>query len=244
MGIMASVETPTTAGTPAPHAEIAYEQIKAAIISGALAPASRVSEQQLAEQLNVSRTPVHQAVVRLQNEEWLEVSSRRGITIAPLRADEMREIYEILIGLEGVAVASLASRESAANDEVDLELREACRRCELALEEKNLRRWAEEDDHFHRLLIERSGNSRLARVAASVMEHAHRARLLTVNLRPWPSASNEDHARILQEISNRDPLGARTALEEHRRRGISTLVPILEAYTPQTSFSFMPIQQR
>lgn len=240
----ASVETSAIVGTPAPHAEIAYEQIKAAIISGALAPGSRVSEQQLAEQLNVSRTPVHQAVVRLQNEEWLEVSSRRGVTIAPLRADEMREIYEVLIGLEGVAVASLASRDPAADDEVDLELQDACNRCEQALEEKNLRRWAAEDDRFHRLLIERSGNSRLARVAASVMEHAHRARLLTVNLRPWPSASNEDHARILQEISNRDPLRARTALEEHRRRGIATLVPILEAYSPQSGFAFMPIQQR
>jgi len=68
-----------------------------------------------------------------------------------------------------------------------------------------------------------SGNERLVRLSSSVVEQAHRARLLTVKLRPWPSSSNDDHAYILDCIARRNPEEARTALEAHRRRGIATL---------------------
>ncbi|MFE7421702.1 GntR family transcriptional regulator [Rhodococcus sp. NPDC057529] len=219
------------------HADGAYEQIKAAIITGALAPGSKVSEPELAKRLGVSRTPVHQAVVRLQDEEWLEVSSRRGLTIAPLEAGAMREIYEVLIGLEGIAVASLAGRSP--EDPIDAELAAANAKCEQALEQHDLMMWAEADNAFHRLLIESSGNSRLIRVGAMLEEHAHRARLLTVRFRPVPTQSNIDHANIASFIGKRDPVNARSELENHRKRGIDTLVPILEALNPVPTASFV-----
>lgn len=221
------------------HAGGAYEQIKAAIIRGSLAPGSRISEPELAKQLGVSRTPVHQAVVRLQDEEWLEVSSRRGLTIAPLEAGPMRDIYEVLIGLEGIAVASLAGRSP--EDPIDAELAAANAKCEQALQHNDLQMWAEADNAFHRLLIESSGNSRLIRVCAMLEEHAHRARLLTVRLRPLPTQSNTDHANIASFIGKRDPVKARAELEDHRRRGIETLVPILDALNPVPSAGFVPL---
>ena len=226
-----------------PAAEAAYAQIKQAIITGSLAPGRKVSEPVLAQSMGVSRTPVHQAIVRLQSEKWLEVSSRRGILIAPLDATELREIYEVLSGLEGLAVVSLAVRPSQ-DESVDLEIAAAAQRCEDALAAKNLRLWAEADNSFHNMLLEHSGNFTLCRVAAPMIEHAHRARLLTVNLRPWPTASNEDHARILGGIRRRDPQEARAALDHHRRRGIATLVPILQAFVPAPAFAFTPIHPR
>ena len=226
-----------------PAADVAYAQIKQAIITGTLAPGGKVSEPALAQSMGVSRTPVHQAIVRLQSEKWLEVSSRRGILIAPLDAAELREVYEVLIGLEGLAVASLAARPSQ-DESVDLDIAAAAQRCENALAAKDLRLWAEADNSFHNMLLERSGNFTLCRVAAPMVEHAHRARLLTVNLRPWPTTSNEDHARIVGGIRRRDPQEARAALDHHRRRGIATLVPILQAFVPAAAFAFTPIRPR
>lgn len=230
---------PTDSDRPTGHADAAYEQIKSAIVGGALAPGARISEQELATRLGVSRTPVHQAVVQLQSEEWLEVSSRRGLTISPLVAAEIREIYEVLIGLEGIAATVLAGRDT--EDASHAALAAANDECNRALARGDLALWAEADNRFHRLLIESSGNRRLVRVAGVLEDHAHRARLLTVRLRPWPSTSNEDHERILGAIKAGQRAEARTALEDHRRRGIETLSPIIDALTTGRGFTFVPL---
>jgi DNA-binding GntR family transcriptional regulator len=220
------------------QAELAYRKVKMAILDGGLPPGFQASEQQLALRLNMSRTPVHQAIVRLEAEEWLELSPRRGVRIASIDADEMRDVYETLMALEGAAVSKLANRPIDADDPTDAALRAACLACVTALAADDLRAWAEADHEFHTLLVDVSGNRRLARLARTVSEQAHRARLLTVRLRPRPDASNADHQAILDAIVNRDPGTARAALELHRRRGIETLVPILEALaTPASPLS-------
>jgi DNA-binding GntR family transcriptional regulator len=217
------------------QAELAYRQVKMAILEGGLPPGFQASEQQLALKLNMSRTPMHQAIVRLEAEEWLELSPRRGVLIASIDAAEMREVYETLMALEGAAVSKLAKRPIDASDPTEAALQASCRACVTALEAEDLRAWAEADHAFHTLLVDVSGNRRLARLARSVSEQAHRARLLTVRLRPRPDASNADHQAILDAIVNREPSAARAALELHRQRGIDTLVPILEALAPPAS---------
>lgn len=212
--------------------EIAYRIIKAAIIDGGLPPGTSVSEQRLATRLNMSRTPVHQALVRLEQEGWLKVNSRRGVQVAPIIAVQMKDIYETLMALEGAAVRRLARRPTDSDDGIDSELKMACAECEAALEHGDLTAWALADNKFHTLLVEASGNPRLAHQARSVMEQAHRARLLTVKLRPWPSSSNDDHLRIVNAIIDREPAAARDALEIHRQHGIDTLIPIIEAMLP------------
>jgi DNA-binding GntR family transcriptional regulator len=228
-----SVESSPALSAPAESStQTAYRVVKQAIIDGRLPPAGSVSELQLASQLRMSRTPVHQALVLLEQEGWLKVNSRRGVQIAPLIAEDMAYIYETLMALEGAAARRLASRSVDDVDTVDESLTRACAACEHALGANDLTAWALADNEFHTLLVESSGNPHLARQARPVMEQAHRARLLTVRLRPWPSSSNEDHRRIVKEITARHPLAARAALEEHRRRGMQTLIPILEAMVP------------
>lgn len=229
----ASGEAPAGAGQT--QADVAYRLMKMAILDGGLPPGYRASEQQIALRLNMSRTPVHQAVVRLQQEQWLELSPRRGVEIATIVADDMREVYEILMALEGAAVAKLAQRPVDPDDGTDASLRAAGEECVAALSADDLRGWAEADHRFHTLLLTASGNIRLARLARSVTEQAHRARLVTVGLRPRPTSSNSDHDAIIRAIADRDPVAARAALELHRRRGIETLVPILEAMIPPPS---------
>lgn len=216
------------------QADVAYRRIKEAIIEGALAPGTRAAEQQIALRLGMSRTPVHQAIVRLEHERWLELSPRRGISIAPIDPDEMLEIYEILMSLEGTAAGRLAARPRV-SDGIDDALRAANARCVAALDAGDLLAWAEADYRFHTALVEESGNERLTQLVGAVAEQAHRARLLTVRLRPVPVMSNADHEAITTAIEKRRPTTARRALEAHRRRGMETLVPILRAMQPLRS---------
>jgi DNA-binding GntR family transcriptional regulator len=211
-----------------PLADIAYAKIKEAIIHGELPPGLQAAEQRIAAQLQVSRTPVHQAIVRLEQEGWVQLLARRGLVVAPISAQEMRHIYEVLMGLEGMAVARLAARAPQDGDEIDRLLTAAADAGILALMNEDLPGWAQADDRFHTLLVECSGNPYFSRLSQTVREHAHRARLLTLWLRPKPTAANSDHQALLAAIRKRDPAAARAALEAHRQRGMDTLLPILE----------------
>ncbi|MFC4003867.1 GntR family transcriptional regulator [Prauserella oleivorans] len=214
----------------------AYRVIKDAIIRGTLAPRITVSEAQLARRLDMSRTPVHQAVARLAGDGWVSVAPRSGVQISDVDADDLSDVYETLLALEGSAAARLASRKPGP-DELDEQLVDACIQCEDALRDEDLLLWAEKDNELHNLLLRGCGNRRLWHAATTVAEQAHRARLLTAKLRPWPTSSNEDHRRIVDAILDRDADEARKALEHHRRRGMATLLPILRAMNPsRTTF--------
>jgi len=212
-----------------PLAEVAYRRIKRAIIECHFPPGLQVAEQQIAHQLNMSRTPVHQAIVMLEQEGWVRLLLRKGILIAPVTTDHMKDIYQVLMALESAAVLQLASKDKA-DTSVDEMLSRASHKAEVACANDDLRGWAQADDEFHSVLIEGCGNLYLLKMAKSAMEHAHRARLLTVAIRSKGSIekANQDHNQVLMAILERNAQEARQALENHRHRGMSVFIPILE----------------
>jgi DNA-binding GntR family transcriptional regulator len=226
----------TEAGTGEPLTDIAYRRIKAAILEGALPPSLLASEQQIATRLAMSRTPVHQAIVRLHQEGWIELQPRRGVIIAPISASDMHDIYEALLALEVAAVRRLTSLGAPDSDPMLLALEKACDDGDAALEKGDLQAWAAADDRFHASLVDLSGNRHITRLVRVVMEQAQRARLLTLKLRPRPSASNADHRAILQAIRVGDPDLACECMRLHRQRGMDVLLPILEAISTDKSF--------
>jgi DNA-binding GntR family transcriptional regulator len=209
----------------------ALVQIKNAIIEGSLAPGAVVSEHELSVKLKMSRTPVHQALDRLRADGWVTITPRAGVTVSGLDVERMRNIYEVLIALEGAA----AMRFDGDDEEAIAKLISAEELCENALRDDDLLAWANADNAFHALLLTECGNTELVRIAGSVMDHAHRARLLTVRLRPWPEASNRDHREIVGCISRGNREGARAALQRHRERGMAAVLPILETLYPSTA---------
>src|SRR3954463_12734227 len=86
----------------------AYRALKAAIRDNVFPPGYQGSEQEIAAQLKMSRTPVHEAIIRLQEEGLVRVLSRRGVLVCSISPDDMREIYEAIIVLEGGAAELLA----------------------------------------------------------------------------------------------------------------------------------------
>ena len=96
-----------------------------------------------------------------------------------------------------------------------------------ALAADDLDDWAKADERFHQLLVERSGNGRLARMFGTIMDQSHRARMLTLRLRPKPTASVREHRAIVEAIRRGDARTARERAKQHRVAARDRLLPLL-----------------
>ena len=188
----------------------------------------QITEQDLAAQLDVSRTPAREAMLRLANEGLVEIWPRHGMRVKPLSADDMQEIYQILTALESAA-AGLAAARRPAPPEVK-EMKRCIAKMDAALARDDLTGWAKADERFHRLLTEASGNQRLVALVDTCFGQSHRMRMLTLQMRPRPSTSNRDHESVLQAILDGDAEGAARIHREHREKSGQMLLELLERY--------------
>ena len=229
--VLALRSRPEAAQVEAPSlVDEAYQALKTAIRENVFPPGHQAAEPEIARQLGMSRTPVHEAIIRLQEEGLVQVLPRRGILICPISADDIREIYDVLIAVEGMAAALLAGLPGEAAARPRHALDQETAGMEQALERGDLPEWAAADERFHQLLTDRCGNRRLARIAATVRDQSHRARLFTLHLRPLPTASAAEHRRITAAIRAGDAVEAEAAARAHRVRARDALLPLLAQY--------------
>jgi DNA-binding GntR family transcriptional regulator len=205
----------------------AYRALKDAIPENTFPPGYQGSEQEIATRLGMSRTPVHEAVIRLQEEGLVRVLPRRGVVIAAISADDMREIYEVMIALESAAAELLAGKPESERLPVTAELESLNVLMKTALEQDDLSSWARADGTFHQSVIERCGNGRLARMFHTIMDQSHRARMLTLRLRPKPTGSVGEHRAILEAIRDGNVSQAGERAKRHRARARDELLPLL-----------------
>lgn len=202
----------------------AYDNLRRRILSNALPPGARFLEPELAQQLGMSRTPVREALIRLEAEGLVRIIPRRGIQIAPVTAQAMEEIYEIVTALEAAAARRLAQTPAAARL---APLRKALLRMDAALERGDLDAWGEADESFHRALITQAGNEMLAAVALRYRDHVGRARTVTLRLRRELKRSNRAHWALLEAIAGGDSDRAGRLHRQQRERATEELLSIL-----------------
>jgi DNA-binding GntR family transcriptional regulator len=207
--------------------EDAYNALKQAIRENAFAPGYQGSEQEIASQLGMSRTPVHEAIIRLQEEGLVRVLARRGVLVCAISPDDMREIYDVIIALESATAELLAEKPAAERGAVVKELESVNADMQAALDADDLNAWAKLDERFHQLLVERSGNGRLARMFHTIMDQSHRARMMTLRLRPTPTESISEHRGIVEAIERGDGASARDRARAHRIAARDRLLPLL-----------------
>jgi DNA-binding GntR family transcriptional regulator len=208
--------------------ERVYRTVRARILDNVWPPGHQALEQALALELGVSRTPVREALIRLQNEGLIEVVPRHGMRVLPVSASDMAEIYAVLTSLESLAAELAATRKPGARDLAPLDA--ACREMEAALAAGDLDLWANADERFHLHLVSLSGNRRLAEVVINFWDRAHRARMVTLRMRPRPSRSTREHRAVLKAIRSGDAATARDLHRAHRERGAAELTAILREY--------------
>ena len=210
--------------------EGAYASLRTAIRENVFPPGHRATEADIARQLGMSRTPVHEAIIRLQVEGLVQVLSRRGVLICPISAADISEIYDVLIAVEGMAAARLAEMPESNREVAAASLDAETARMEQALERQDLLAWAAADERFHELLTELCGNHRLDKVASTVRDQSHRARLYTLHLRKTPIESAEEHRRITSAIAAGEAGPAEAHARAHRDGAQRALVPLLRQY--------------
>jgi DNA-binding GntR family transcriptional regulator len=203
----------------------AYHELRRRILDNELVPDRQYLEQELADVLSMSRTPVREALIRLSEERLVEVRPRHGARVIPVSAEDMREIYELLTELESLAARKLGERGLRPAQLARLQA--AVEDMEQALERNDLVAWARADETFHSQLVDQCGNSRLKPIVATVRDQAHRARMQTLKLRPKPVDSNRDHAAVVEAIRKRDGERAAAIHRRHRQQAGAMLLSLL-----------------
>lgn len=229
---LACLRAPMEADEPAhgtihrlPQTQRAYRELRRRILQNEMPPNAQYLEQELADALGMSRTPVREALIRLSEERLVEIRPRHGARILPVSVDDMREIYEMMTELEALAVRKLAERGLSRRELRYLE--QVLAEMDAALARDDLMGWARHDEVFHAQLVDLTGNSRLSQVVATFRDQAHRARMQTLKLRPKPVNSNRDHASVVEAIRQRDADAAAATHRQHRQKAGAVLLMLL-----------------
>jgi DNA-binding GntR family transcriptional regulator len=207
---------------------IAIEKLRGLIFSGQLSAGSDHLESELATRLGMSRTPVREALLRLEAQGLLEVRPRKGVRITPLSPRDMAEIYDVLTELESLAVANAASRGLTNDDLMVLDL--AINDMDAALVVDQREDWAEADDVFHKELVRLGDNNRLRMLAEMMSDQVRHARLVTLYMRPTPTKSNDDHRQVVDAIRAGDAVTAQRTHRQHRIAAKEILIGLLDRH--------------
>lgn len=215
-------------GSAATRSDVAYTELKRRVLDNEFPVGSFFLEQELADLLNMSRTPIREALVRLANEGLVEIRRRHGMRVLPISGQDMRDIYAILTSLEA-DVAAEVTRRGLSADEIAT-LRQSVDDMEAALQNDDLQAWADADARFHRDLVGASSNRRLRSVIEQYWEQAHRVRMLTLRLRPKPVQSTREHHDLIDAIEAGEPERAWQIHRTHRERAADMLAGILSSH--------------
>ncbi|MGH8444632.1 MAG: GntR family transcriptional regulator, partial [Solimonas sp.] len=181
-------------------AERIYLRIKQEIFDWQLLPGDRFTESELAERMAASRTPVREALVRLQRDGHVEVQFRNGWTIRPFDFRSLENLYDIRVILELAALRQLCDAD-------DIEDRlEALRGVWLVAPAERLhegRRVAELDERFHEHLVEATGNDEMARIHHNITERIRIVRRLDFTMDKRIEATYDEHGHILRTLLSR-----------------------------------------
>jgi DNA-binding GntR family transcriptional regulator len=208
----------------------AYAAMRAAIRDASFAPGYQASEQEIALRLGMSRTPVHEAAIRLQEDGLVRVMPRKGILILALAPDDMREIYDVVIAMEGRAAELVATLPESERRAAAAALDASTDAMAAAHARGDLPAWGMADGAFHATLIEQARNGRMSRIVQAINDQSHRARMLTLHLRRALDASIVEHRRIADAIRTGDAGAALEAARQHRIRARNELLPLLTSY--------------
>jgi DNA-binding GntR family transcriptional regulator len=195
-------------------ADWVYEELKGAIVDLRLAPGEPLREATLAEQLGVSKTPIRQALTMLEQEGLVETTSFKGAVVGGYSRQDLLEIYELRELLENLAARAAAESMSGADrarlDRISRESRKLKRGNDPA-------RLAELVSEFDDVLFDQVHNSRIRSLIENLRAHLTRIGHLTEGIPGRIEASVDEHEKIVQAVTARDPDLAEQHMREHIR---------------------------
>jgi DNA-binding GntR family transcriptional regulator len=191
-----------------------YEELKSAIVDLRLAPGDPLREATLADQLGVSKTPIREALTRLEQEGLVETTSFKGAVVTGYSRQDLLEIYELRELLENAAARTAAeSMAGADRDRLD----RICRESRKLKKNHDAAGLAALISAFDDVLFEQVRNSRIRALIENLRAHLTRIGHLTAEIPGRIEASVDEHEKIVQAIAARDPELAERQMREHIR---------------------------
>ena len=221
-------KTMTNSASATSNTTIAIDRLRDLIFSGQLGAGTDHLESELAAQLGMSRTPVREALLRLEAQGLLDVRPRKGVRIRSLSLRDMTEVYEVLTELESLAAANAAKRGLTETELAPLTT--TIEAMEQALANDNREKWVTADDAFHVELVRLGDNERVRRLTEMMSDQVRRARLITLYLRPSPTKSNEAHREVLGAIRAGNADQARDLHRQHRIAAKKMIISLLDRH--------------
>jgi DNA-binding GntR family transcriptional regulator len=188
------------------------------IFTGELTAGQKLTEQEVAERLDVSRGPVREAFRALEDVGLLQIEQNRGASVRKIDFEEAVEIHDVYSALEELAARSAARQFSAVQIEA---LKGLVEWMDGAAEAEDLDRYYALNLSFHQSLVEGSGNRRLLSIYTRLLNELHLFRRFGLMQRGEMRLSNREHHQIFEKIAAGDPDGAAEAMRTHtseRRR--------------------------
>lgn len=204
-----------------PLRELVLEAIREAIINGTLKPRERLMEIQLAEDLGVSRTPVREALRKLEIEGFIVMVPRKGAYVADLTFKDIADVFEIRSALEALAAALAAERIT--NEELEEMERLLVQKAE-AITNEDIDKVVLVDTKFHEAIYKASRNERLTNIINNLREQIQRFRATSLAYPGRMKASLDEHRSIVEALQARDVKLSRKLAGKHIENAESSMI--------------------
>lgn len=192
--------------------KLAYQKIKEAILTFQFLPGQNLVEGELAAQLGISKTPVRDALMRLEKEGLVSRQPYKGTFVSDITNQDMVNIFEIRVVLEGLAV-KLAAKALTDDDLAKME--GLIKKHDAALQEQDFVKASQINAEFHGIILEKCSNQRLREMLHNLDDHLKRYRLLSIAQGVRADKSVPEHRHIVEILRSGDPEKAEEAMKDH-----------------------------
>lgn len=195
-----------------PLRDVVFKTLRQAILMGELAPGERLMEIQLADQLGVSRTPIREAIRRLELEGLVTMLPRRGAEVAKITEKDLRDVLEVRISLEELAISLACERIT---DGIKNQLHDALCDFHHSIQEKDIAQIAQSDVAFHDVIFAATNNARLIQILNNLREQMYRYRLEYLKDFSTHQQLYEEHRQIYEAIAASGSAEAKKLIINH-----------------------------
>ena len=208
-----------------PLREVVFKTLRNAIIRGELPPGERLMEEKLAKTLEVSRTPVREAIRMLELEGLVVMLPRKGAEVARITVSDLQEALEVRMAIEDLSVRLATMRIDEKGKEDLIRARDAF---DAALAKGKVETIVEKDERFHDVIFEATKNRRLITLAHSLREQVYRYRFEYVKDFSSHDKLSREHARITEAILEGDVVKAQQAMRGHIYDQLQRIMEMIE----------------
>lgn len=209
-----------------PIREIAYEVLKKAIITGEIPAGERIVETDYADRLHISRTPLREALRKLERDGLVEYVMRRGVVVRAFTIDDVREIYTIRNSLEMLTLPAII--EKATKEDID-SLRERLSEMDRLQEKDDIEGLSPLARAFHWELTSICGQKRILRVIEGQDEYIRRFSAMSIRQENRRSQAHEEHHRLVDYVEAKDLERFTELTRKHIERSMENCVAALAA---------------